>query len=189
MNAGAHRPAIDNSPAGCAGEVAVIRTNFGDLVLAFWPEVAPRTVENFKRLAREGFYDGTAFHRVVQDFMIQGGDPLTRDPSRAEEWGTGGPGFTLSAEFNDRPHARGVISMARSQDPDSAGSQFFICLAAASYLDRQYTAFGRLTQGDDVLARIGATEVGPDAGGELSRPIERVEVQSIRIVPAVPPAA
>src|SRR3989475_12085779 len=99
----------------------------GDNHVAFWPEVAPKTVENFKTLAKKGFYDGTCFHRVIKGFMIQGGDPLTKDPSKEDHWGEGGPGYQIKAEFNDKSHVRGVISMARSPHPDSAGSQFFIC--------------------------------------------------------------
>jgi peptidyl-prolyl cis-trans isomerase B (cyclophilin B) len=162
-------------------EVAVIKTTLGEMTLELWPEVAPLTVANFKRLAQAGFYDGTAFHRIVKDFMIQGGDPLTRDPARQNDWGTGGPGHTLKAEFNDRSHQRGVISMARSQHPDSAGSQFFLCLADASFLDRHYTAFGQLIQGDDVLARIGDTPVTLNHSGERSKPLTRVAVETIRL--------
>src|ERR1700752_4387210 len=121
-------------------EVAVIKTNVGEMAVGFWPDVAPKTVENFKSLAKKGFYDGTAFHRIVKGFMIQGGDPLTKDPRSEHSWGTAGPGHKVKAEFNEKPHVRGVISMARSQHPDSAGSQFFICLADARVLDRPYTA-------------------------------------------------
>jgi peptidyl-prolyl cis-trans isomerase B (cyclophilin B) len=167
-----------------AKELAVLKTSAGEMVVEFWPEVAPKTVENFKTLAQKGFYDGTAFHRIVKGFMIQGGDPLTKDPNREHEWGTGGPGHKVKAEFNDRRHQRGVISMARSQDPDSAGSQFFICLADASFLDRKYTAFGKLVRGDDVLGKIGDTQVGMSNGGEKSKPLTRVAVESVRIVPA-----
>src|SRR6516165_5569082 len=113
-----------------ANEVAVIKTSEGEMVVEFWPDVAPKTVENFKTLAKKGFYDGTCFHRVIKGFMIQGGDPLTKDPSKEDLWGTGGPGYQIKAEFNDRSHTRGVLSMARSNDPDSAGSQFFICHGA-----------------------------------------------------------
>jgi peptidyl-prolyl cis-trans isomerase B (cyclophilin B) len=165
-------------------EVAVIKTTHGELVLAFWPEVAPKTVENFKTLAKKGFYDGTCFHRIVQGFMVQGGDPLTKDPGQESRWGTGDPGYKLKAEFNEKPHVRGVISMARSQDPDSAGSQFFICLGDARFLDRQYTAFGQLIQGDDVLAKLGAVPTTRAGGGEKSRPATRVGVESVKIVPA-----
>jgi peptidyl-prolyl cis-trans isomerase B (cyclophilin B) len=165
-------------------EVAVIKTSLGEMVIQFWPDVAPKTVENFKKLARQAFYDGTAFHRIVKGFMIQGGDPLTKDPTAERNWGTGGPGHRVKAEFNDRPHVRGVISMARSQDPDSAGSQFFICLADARFLDRQYTAFGELIQGDEVLGRIGDTPTVAGGGGEKSKPTTRIGVESVRIVAA-----
>src|SRR6058998_104881 len=165
-------------------EVAVIKTTAGDIVIEFWPEAAPQTVENFKKLARAGFYDGTAFHRIVKGFMIQGGDPLTKDPARERSWGTGGPGYQIDAEFNERSHVRGVISMARSQNPNSAGSQFFICLADAKFLDRQYTAFGKVIKGDDVLGRLGDTPTTSSGGGEKSKPVKRVGVESVKIVPA-----
>src|ERR1051326_6951055 len=165
-------------------EVAVISTTEGEMVIRLWPDVAPKTVENFKKLAKEGFYDGTAFHRIVKGFMIQGGDPLTKDKSKADHWGTGDPGYKIKAEFNDRSHQRGVLSMARSQDPDSAGSQFFICLGDAKFLDHNYTAFGRLVKGDDVLGKIGDTPVGSGGSGEKSKPLTRVGVESVKIVPA-----
>ena len=164
-----------------SNEVAVISTSAGEMVVEFWPDVAPKTVENFKTLAKKGFYDGTCFHRIVKGFMIQGGDPLTKDLNREDEWGTGGPGHRIKAEFNDRSHERGVISMARSSDPDSAGSQFFICLANAAFLDRQYTAFGKLIKGDDILGKIGDTPTKAGGGGEKSKPLSRVSVESIRI--------
>jgi peptidyl-prolyl cis-trans isomerase B (cyclophilin B) len=167
-----------------AKDLAVLKTSAGEMILEFWPEVAPKTVENFKALAQKGYYDGTAFHRIVKGFMIQGGDPLTKDPSREDDWGTGGPGHTIKAEFNERKHQRGVISMARSQNPDSAGSQFFICLADAAFLDRKYTAFGRLVRGDDVLGRIGDTPVAMSNSGEKSKPLTRIAVETIRIVAA-----
>jgi peptidyl-prolyl cis-trans isomerase B (cyclophilin B) len=160
-------------------EVAVLKTSEGEMVVEFWPDVAPKTVENFKTLARKGFYDGTCFHRVIKDFMIQGGDPLTKDPGKEAHWGTGGPGFTIKAEFNDRPHVRGVVSMARSQHPDSAGSQFFICHGDPRFLDRQYTAFGKLIKGDEVLEKIATTQTQPG-----DRPVKRVEIRSVSIVPA-----
>ncbi len=165
-----------------AEEVAVIKTTEGEMTVKFWPDVAPKTVENFKKLAREGFYDGTAFHRIVKGFMIQGGDPLSKkdDPMV----GTGGPGYKIQAEFNDKPHVRGVLSMARSQHPDSAGSQFFICLADARFLDRQYTAFGEVIKGDDVLGRIGDTPTVRGGGGEQSKPTRRMGVETVKIVPA-----
>jgi len=163
-------------------EVAVISTGKGEMVVEFWPETAPKTVENFKKLAGEEFYDGTAFHRVVKGFMIQGGDPLTKDPQEEYHWGTGDPGYKIKAEFSDREHVRGVLSMARSSDPDSAGSQFFICLGEAGFLDGQYTAFGQLIAGDDVLEKIGDCETEHAGGSEKSRPVERQGVTSIRIV-------
>lgn len=163
-------------------EVAIIKTVHGEMTVRFWDDVAPKTVENFKSLARKKFYDGTAFHRIVKGFMIQGGDPLSiKDDPMV---GTGGPGYQIKAEFSERPHVRGVLSMARSNDPDSAGSQFFICLADARFLDRQYTAFGELVGGDDVLEKIGETPTGASSGGEQSKPLERVGVESIEIVEA-----
>lgn len=166
------------------GETAIIETTMGDMVVQFWPEVAPNTVDNFKKLAREGFYNGTAFHRIMKGFMIQGGDPKTKDPTKEDEYGTGDPGYKIKAEFNNRLHERGVLSMARSRDPDSAGSQFFICLGRAPHLDNKYTAFGKVIKGEDVLMQIGNTPVGPNKFGELSKPRTRIEVKSIRIVPA-----
>src|SRR5512142_1206352 len=134
---------------------AVIETKFGNIELRFFPDVAPGHVDNFIGLARKGFYDGSTFHRVIPGFMIQGGDPNTKDKSapRARH-GPGGPGYTIKAEFNDTAHARGIVSMARAQDPNSAGSQFFICVADARFLDRQYSAFGRVVRGMDVADRI-----------------------------------
>ncbi len=165
-------------------EIAVIKTTEGEMVLEFWPDVAPKTVENFKKLAKDGFYDGTAFHRIIKGFMIQGGDPLTKDETKESLWGTGGPGYTIKAEFNDHPHIRGVISMARSALPDSAGSQFFICHGEAKSLDHKYTAFGKLIKGDDVLEKVANTPVTGSRGGENSKPTKRVGVESIKIVPA-----
>lgn len=167
-----------HTPAG----QAVIKTSYGELAVAFWPDVAPKTVENFRRLARDGFYDGTAFHRVMKGFMIQGGCPNTKRGATGTP-GAGGPGWKLKAEFNDRPHVRGVLSMARAQDPDSAGSQFFICHGDARFLDRQYTAFGQVVNGLDVLDRIASVPCSP-GGGERSTPVERIAVESILLVPA-----
>jgi peptidyl-prolyl cis-trans isomerase B (cyclophilin B) len=176
--------AEEKKPMSSANEVAVIKTSEGEMIAEFWPDVAPNTVENFKKLARSGFYDGTAFHRIVKGFMIQGGDPLTKDPAKESRYGTGDPGYKIKAEFNDRSHERGVLSMARSNDPDSAGSQFFICLANVSRLDHQYTTFGKLIKGDDVLGKIGDVEVTTSGSGERSKPTKRVTVESIKIVPA-----
>jgi len=161
-----------------ADEVAVVKTSEGTMVLEFWPDVAPKTVENFKTLAKKGFYDGTCFHRVIKGFMIQGGDPLTKDDAQQARWGTGDPGYKIKAEFNDKKHTRGVLSMARSQDPDSAGSQFFICHGDPTFLDHNYTAFGKLIKGDDVLEKIATTETAPG-----DRPVKKVLVESIKIVP------
>ncbi len=161
-------------------EVAILSTTYGDMTISFWPDVAPKTVENFKKLAREGFYDGTAFHRIIKGFMIQGGCPNTREGATGMP-GTGGPGWKVKAEFNAKAHVRGVISMARSSHPDSAGSQFFICHGDARFLDRQYTAFGQLTAGDDVLERIANVPVKAN-GGEKSTPIDRIAIVSVKIV-------
>ena len=163
-------------------EVAVIKTSEGEMVAEFWPDVAPKTVENFKKLAKSGFYDGTAFHRVIKGFMIQGGDPLTKDESKKARWGTGDPGYKIAAEFNKKSHERGVLSMARTNDPNSAGSQFFVCLAPVRRLDHQYTTFGKLIKGDDVLEKIGDTPVTRNSMGEPSKPTKRVVVESVKIV-------
>jgi len=165
-----------------ANEVAVLKTSYGEITIAFWPDVAPKTVENFKKLARAGFYDGTAFHRIIKGFMIQGGCPNTKEGETGMP-GTGGPDWKVKAEFNEKAHVRGVISMARSQHPDSAGSQFFLCHGEAKFLDRQYTAFGQLTAGDDVLERIANVPTKSGGGGEKSTPIERVALESVKIIP------
>src|SRR5437867_5362379 len=177
-------PQKEEQKAVSTNEVAIIKTSAGEMTAEFWSDVAPKTVENFKALAKKGFYDGTAFHRIIKGFMIQGGDPLTKDPSKEAMWGTGDPGYKIKAEFSDRHHGPGVISMARSPDPNSAGSQFFICHGDASSLDRQYTAFGKLIKGEDVLEKIANTPVAANAQGERSKPTSRVEVQTIKIVPA-----
>jgi peptidyl-prolyl cis-trans isomerase B (cyclophilin B) len=163
---------------------AILETSAGKLTLAFWSDVAPKTVENFLKLAREGFYNGTAFHRIIDGFMIQGGDPLTKDPAQKARWGTGDPGYKIKAEFNKKSHQFGVISMARSAHPDSAGSQFFICLGDASFLDGQYTGFGELIEGEDVLKTLGKSSVAYGAGGERSTPVDRVELISVSVVEA-----
>ena len=172
------------SPMNSSNEVAVIKTSEGDMVVQFWTDAAPNTVENFKKLARQGFYDGTIFHRIVKEFMIQGGDPNSKDPAKENSYGEGGPGYNIKAEFNDHSHDRGVISMARGPDPDSAGSQFFICLAQVHRLDHQYTTFGKLIKGQDVLEKIGDTPVTRNSMGEPSKPTKRVVIESIKIVPA-----
>lgn len=164
-------------------EKAIISTSYGDMTIEFWSDVAPKTVENFKKLAKDGFYDGTAFHRIIKGFMIQGGCPNTKEGARGIP-GTGDPGYKVKAEFNAKPHTRGVISMARAAHPDSAGCQFFIVHGDARFLDKQYTAFGTLVGGDDVLERIANVPTKSGGGGEKSTPIDRVEVKSVRIVAA-----
>jgi len=177
------RAADADKATAAADNVAVIKTTDGTMVAEFWPDAAPGTVANFIKLSKSGFYDGTAFHRIMTGFMIQGGDPLSKDTSKEDMWGTGGPGYSIKAEFNDHKHVRGVLSMARSSDPDSAGSQFFIMLGDAPFLDHQYTAFGQLIKGDDVLKKISETPVTASASGEASKPTKRVEIKSIKIVP------
>ena len=172
------------APTNSSNEVAVIKTSEGDMVIQFWTDAAPNTVENFKKLAHQGFYDGTTFHRIVKGFMIQGGDPNSKDPAKENSYGQGGPGYNIKAEFNNHSHDLGVISMARSQDPDSAGSQFFICLGPVHRLDHQYTTFGKLINGQDVLEKIGEIEVTRNSMGEPSKPTKRVVIESIKIVPA-----
>jgi len=177
-NAPAAAPAAA-APAKAAAEVAIIKTSEGMLVVEFYPDVAPNHVANFKKLAKSGFYDGTCFHRVIKGFMIQGGDPNTKDDSNQASWGMGGPGYTINAEFNAKHHARGILSMARSNDPNSAGSQFFICHGDAGFLDNNYTVFGNLIKGYDVLDKIANTPTEtPD------RPVKRVNIESVKIVPA-----
>jgi peptidyl-prolyl cis-trans isomerase B (cyclophilin B) len=136
-----------------AGEIAVIETKFGNIELEFFEDKAPGHVKNFKTLAKTGFYNGTLFHRVIPGFMIQGGDPNSKSPDRSMH-GMGGPGYSIKAEFNATPHDRGILSMARSQDPNSAGSQFFIVVKDAHFLDRKYTAFGKVIKGMDVADKI-----------------------------------
>jgi len=133
--------------------VVNIETNFGKILFKLIPELAPETVRSFEKLAKERFYDGTLFHRVIPGFMIQGGDPNTKTDNKGS-WGTGGPGYNIKAEFSSRSHLRGIVSMARSQDPDSAGSQFYIVTADSTFLDKQYTVFGEVTEGMDVADKI-----------------------------------
>lgn len=130
-----------------------IETKFGKIIFKMLPELAPEHVRNFVKLAQSGFYDGTLFHRVIPGFMIQGGDPNTKTLDKSK-WGMGGPGYTIKAEFNTRSHLRGIVSMARAMDPNSAGSQFFIVTSDSTFLDRQYTVFGEVLQGMEVADQI-----------------------------------
>ncbi len=134
-------------------DVAVLDTNLGQIILRFFPDKAPNHVKNFEKLAKSGFYDGTKFHRVIPHFMIQGGDPNSKGSDRSI-MGTGGPGWSVKAEFNDVPFERGILGMARSSDPDSAGSQFFIMVEANPSLNNQYTVFGKVVKGMDVVDKI-----------------------------------
>jgi peptidyl-prolyl cis-trans isomerase B (cyclophilin B) len=150
---------------------AVIETKFGNIELKFFPDVAPGHVNNFIELAKKGFYDGTTFHRVIPGFMIQGGDPNSKDPDKSKH-GMGGPGYTIKAEFNEKPHKRGALSMARAANPDSAGSQFFICVADAPFLNKQYTVFGEVVSGMEV-----ADKIVNQKRDNRDNPIERVEMK------------
>ena len=132
---------------------ALIKTNFGNIKIKLLPEIAPETVRNFVTLATSNFYDGTLFHRVIPNFMIQGGDPNTKE-SNQSVWGQGGPGYNLKAEFNSRSHLRGIVSMARASDPDSAGSQFFIVTSDSTFLDKQYTVFAEVVEGLEIADKI-----------------------------------
>ena len=159
-----------------SNEIAVIETTLGSIELEFLEDLAPGHVKNLKDLAKKGFYDGTTFHRVIPGFMIQGGDPNSKSEDRSTH-GTGGPGRSVNAEFNDTPHDRGILSMARSQDPNSAGSQFFIVVKDSHFLDNQYTAFGKVVSGMDVVDKI--VDVPRDSG---DNPNDRVEMISVKIV-------
>ena len=154
---------------------ATIETNFGKISFKLLPDLAPETVRNFEKLAKEGFYNGTLFHRVIPGFMIQGGDPNTKTDNKGS-WGMGGPGYNVKAEFSSRSHLRGIVSMARAQDPDSAGSQFFIVTTDSTFLDRQYTVFGEVTEGMDVADKI----VNQERDGN-DCPLEKVPMNSVTV--------
>jgi peptidyl-prolyl cis-trans isomerase B (cyclophilin B) len=170
--------------AASTDEVAVMETTKGRMVFEFWSKDAPKTVANFKTLARKGFFDGTGFHRIMKGFMIQGGDPKSKNP-KAADLGTGGPGYTIPDEFNAHKHVKGVLSMAHSDAPNSGGSQFFIMDGSQSSLDGKYTAFGHLIEGMNVLSDIASTPTGGNMmmGGEKSKPLEWTTVKSVKIVP------
>ena len=157
-------------------EIAVIETTMGNIELEFFEDKAPGHVKNFKDLANKGYYDGTTFHRVIPGFMIQGGDSNSKSADRSTH-GTGGPGYSIDAEFNDTPHDRGILSMARSQEPNSAGSQFFVVVKDSHFLDNQYTAFGTVIKGMDVVDKI--VNVPCDSN---DNPNDRVEMKSVKIV-------
>lgn len=150
---------------------AVIQTPLGEMTLKFFPDIAPNHVSNFIALAKSGFYDGTTFHRVIPNFMIQGGDPNSKSPDRSKH-GMGDPGYRLKAEFSDKAHKRGMVSMARSADPDSAGSQFFICVADTPFLDHKYTVFGEVVKGMEVADKIVSQQRDP-----RDNPLERIEIK------------
>jgi peptidyl-prolyl cis-trans isomerase B (cyclophilin B) len=158
--------------AGKAAPRAIIKTKFGEMEIKFFPDKAPKHVENFIALAKKGFYNGTTFHRLVPNFVIQGGDPNTKDSNKKELYGQGGPGYSVKAEFNDIPHKRGIVSMARSQDPDSAGSQFFIVVENSPMLDGKYTAFGEVVKGIGVADKIVNQ---PRDAGDMAK--DRIEMQ------------
>ncbi len=154
---------------------AVIETTLGNIEIELFSDIAPGHVKNFTDLAGKGFYDGTIFHRVIPGFMIQGGDPNSKSSDKSSH-GTGGPGYTIKAEFSDTPHDRGILSMARAQDPDSAGSQFFIVVNDSHFLDNQYTAFGRVTEGMDV-----ADKIVNSPRDSRDNPEERIEMKSVKV--------
>ena len=169
-------PDVEAQAAGGKESRAILETKFGSIEIRFLPDKAPKHVENFITLAKSGFYDKTIFHRVIPGFMIQGGDPNTKNETDKSQYGMGGPGHRVKAEFNDRSHVRGVVSMARSQDPDSAGSQFFIVVQDAAHLNRQYTAFGEVVKGLEVVDQIISQPRDP-----RDNPLERIEM-TVRIV-------
>jgi len=175
--------AVKPAPRVTGDEVAVMETSKGRMVAEFWEKDAPKTVANFKKLARQGFFDGTGFHRIIKGFMIQGGDPNSKNPT-ASNLGTGGPGYTIADEFNSHPHVKGVLSMANTGTPNSAGSQFFVMHGTASSLDGHYTAFGHLIAGMDVLDKIANSQTGPNPSmpGENSKPLDWTTLKSVKIM-------
>jgi len=175
-------PAAPAESTGTVDEVAILETSMGTMVLEFFPKDAPNHVANFKKLARKGFYDGTKFHRVMKDFMFQGGDPNSKDADPSND-GLGGPGYTIKAEFNSRKHLKGTLSMARRPDPNSAGSQFFICLVPASFLDGQYTVFGQVIKGMDVVDAIGNVELKQGGDSKPSVPVKPIILKKVTIIP------
>jgi peptidyl-prolyl cis-trans isomerase B (cyclophilin B) len=182
-------PAADTAPGSvestnARNSRAIIKTKFGDIEIKFLPDVAPNHVDNFVKLAKSGFYNGTIFHRVIPGFMVQGGDPNTKDSLKKNAYGQGGPGHNVKGEFSDLPHKRGVVSMARANDPDSAGSQFFIVVEDSRFLDRKYTIFAEVVKGIGVADKIVALprvmcQTGaptPADKGPCDNPIDRIEM-------------
>ncbi|TLX65851.1 MAG: peptidylprolyl isomerase [Thaumarchaeota archaeon] len=168
-----------------SNKIAIINTTQGSIGIEFFPKAAPKHVENFMKLANESFYDGTVFHRIAPGFVIQGGDPNTKgNSSDRNTWGQGGPGYSINAEFNDIPHTRSIVSMARSSDPNSAGSQFFIVLKDSNFLDKQYTVFGRVISGMDVVDKIAALQTVGGDGPDAAQPAnpDQARILSIRIL-------
>jgi len=172
-----HEDDIDKRAPKTGEQVAVFDTDEGKIVLMFFPDKAPNHVKNFIKLANSKFFDGTRFHRTIPGFMIQGGDPNSKGDDQSK-WGMGGPEWTVKAEFNDVKHVRGILSMARSSDPDSAGSQFFIMVASSPHLDHQYSAFGKVVSGMDVVDKIVGRPSEPGSG----RALQPVKVKTARIV-------
>jgi cyclophilin family peptidyl-prolyl cis-trans isomerase len=170
---------VSKIPATNESTSAIIDTSQGPITIEFFPDVAPNHVSNFEKLAETGFYNGTIFHRIVEGFVIQGGDPITKNNSNVAAWGTGDPGYKIDAEFSNIPHNRGIVSMARSSDPNSAGSQFFIVLNDSRFLDNQYTVFGRVVTGMEVVDKIAAL---PTIQNDQPQDPNMAKIKSIRIV-------
>ena len=161
----------DKKAATTKAPHAILKTKFGEMEIVFFPELAPKHVESFIKLSKSGFYNGTLFHRVIPGFMIQGGDPYTKDPSKVRMYGTGGPGYTLPAEFSKVKHEKGILSAARTSDPNSAGSQFFIMADTSPHLDGQYSIFGEVIHGLEIIDKIVSQPRDP-----RDNPLERIEM-------------
>lgn len=176
--AGSPQPLLveDSEATPAKAPHAILKTKFGEMEIVLYPELAPKHVESFVKLAKSGFFNGTIFHRVIPGFMIQGGDPNTKDPTKRDQYGTGGPGYTIPAEFNKVAHDRGILSAARTADPNSAGSQFFLMVDKAPHLDGQYTVFGEVIKGIEVADQIVSQPRDP-----RDSPLERIEM-TIEIV-------
>lgn len=176
IQAAAEEPSSESSSGDSASPHVLIKTKFGEMKIVLFPDLAPKHVESFLKLVESGFYNGTIFHRIIPGFMIQGGDPLTKDPANRNRYGTGGPGYTLPAEFNRVAHEKGILSAARTADPNSAGSQFFIMVDKAPHLDGQYTVFGEIVEGIEV-----AETIVSQPRDLKDNPLERIEMTMERI--------